>query len=223
MSDRSGSGAEGAQRERRRAVRELGEALHELNEAAVSTEVDVDTLLVTAERARELVPALRARSRGRNELPSVDGELVRMYNPAEGPGNPLAPPMRVEIVDGLALGSCTLGLTYEGPPGYVHGGISALLLDQILGHLHAAHGWRGMTAMLSLRYRAPVPLHTPLLITGELVDPERRRRVRSKAIIAAAETPGTVLVEGEGTFVVPRPDQVRALFGETGTQSADPP
>lgn len=218
MSDRSGSGAEDAQGERRRAVRELGAALRELNEAAVSTEVDVETLLLAAERARELVPALKTRTRGTNELPSVDGALVRMYNPAEGPGNPLASPMRVEIVDGLALGSCTLGLIHEGPPGYVHGGISALLLDQILGHLHAAHGWRGMTATLSLRYRAPVPLRTPLLITGELLEPERRRRARSRATIAAAEAPGTVLVEGEGMFVVPRPDQVRALFGETWTQ-----
>lgn len=221
MSDRTDSGAERDRRERRQAVRELGTALRELNEAAASTEVDADTLLLAAERARELVPALTARSRAVNALPSVDEEMVRMYNPAEGPGNPLAPPMRVEIVDGLALGSCTLGLIYEGPPGYVHGGISALLLDQILGHLHAAHGWRGMTVTLSIRYRAPVPLRTPLLITAEVVESERLRRVTSKATIAAAATPDKVLVEGEGTFVVPRPDQVRALFGETWSQIAD--
>lgn len=221
MSDRIGCGADSDIRQRRKAARELGTALRELNEAAVSTEVDAETLLRAAARARELVPALTARSRERNQLPSVDGNLVRMYNPAEGPGNPLAPPMRVEIADGLAMGGCTLGPVYEGPPGYVHGGISALLLDQVLGHLHAAHGWTGMTVTLSVRYRAPVPLRTPLMITGRVVEAERRRRVTSKATIAVAENPDTVLVEGEGTFVVPRPDQVRALFGELWSEISD--
>lgn len=218
VSDRTASGVDSGIRQRRQAVRELGAALRELNEAAASTEVDVDALLLAAERARELVPVLAARSRGTHQLPSVDGDLVRMYNPAEGPGNPLAPPMRVKIVDGLAVGSCALGLIYEGPPGYVHGGISALLVDQILGHVHAAHGWSGMTVSLSIRYRAPVPLRTPLVISGRVVESERRRRMTSKATIAVAANPDTVLVEGEGTFVVPRPDQVRALFGEAWSE-----
>jgi Thioesterase superfamily len=213
--------AESWQRQRRRAVRELGAALRELNEAAVSSEVDTETLWEMAGHARELVPALDAHRRGRNELPSVDdfGGRRRMYNPAVGPGNPMAPPMRVEIVDGAAVGTCTLGLIYEGPPSYVHGGVSALLLDQILGHAQAERGHLGMTVELSIRYRKPVPLQTPLRIIGQLVGSDHPRRTLARATIATAEAPDTVLVEGEGTFVSPRPDQMRRLFGEVSSTS----
>ena len=142
----------------------------------------------------------------------------RMYSPAVGPGNPIAPPMRVEITDdGVAVGSCTLGLVYEGPHGYCHGGISAMLIDQILGHAHAAQGRPGMTVALSLRYRKPVPLQTPLRITA-WVDPEdvSDRRTGPKAAIATAEDPDTALVEASGVFVVPNPEQVRRIFGDAG-------
>jgi hypothetical protein len=214
VNERGESAVEHDFRERSKAARELAAALRELTDAAVSAEVDADTLRSAAQRAREIVPPLRAHSRTRNELPSLDIGPGRTYNPAEGPGNPIAPPMRVDIVDGLALGRCTLGLAYEGPPGYVHGGVSALLLDQILGHANVVHGLSGLTVTLSVRYRRPVPLQTPLLVTGELVDANRPRRILSKATIATADHPDTILVECEGAFVVPRQDQVESLFGE---------
>ncbi|MGP4020313.1 PaaI family thioesterase [Saccharopolyspora sp. 5N708] len=207
--------AEADLRERRRAVRELGAALRELTEAAVSTEVDASSLAEVAEQVRALVPVLAAARRERGELATVDDgrRPRRMYNPAAGPGNPIAPPMRVEIVDGVAIGSCTLGLTYEGPPSYVHGGISAMLLDQILGHAHAANGQPGMTAKLALRYRRPVPLRTPLRIVGRVLGVDRRR-TNSVATISIEDDPDTVLVEAEGTFVVPTAEQSKRLFGE---------
>jgi acyl-coenzyme A thioesterase PaaI-like protein len=217
------SDADAGPRERRRAVRELGAALRELNEAAVSSEVDTDTLRLIAQHARELVPALESERRTRHQLPSVDDLRSgrRMHNPVVGPGNPMAPPMHVEIVDGVAVGTCTLGLSYEGPPSYAHGGMSALLLDQILGHAQAQPGQPSLTAVLSIRYRQPVPLQTPLRIVGQLVESERPRRTVARATIATAEAPGTVLVEGEGTFVVPRPDQVQRLFGEVASARRD--
>ncbi|WP_190815456.1 PaaI family thioesterase [Saccharopolyspora pogona] len=209
--------AESDLRDRRRAVRELGAALRELTEAAVSTEVDTETLVEAAEQVRALVPALSSARRERGQPATVDdGQRPRrLYNPAAGPGNPIAPPMRVEIVDGIAIGTCTLGLAYEGPPSYVHGGISAMLLDQILGHAHAANGKPGMTVKLSLRYRRPVPLTTPLSIVGRVVRLDGRW-TNSVATISTADDPDTVLVEAEGAFVVPNAEQNKRLFGELG-------
>ncbi|MGW1679442.1 PaaI family thioesterase [Saccharopolyspora sp. NPDC002376] len=203
------------QAQRRRAVRELGAALRELNDAAVSTEVDTATLTELAEQVRALVPPLAAARRERGEPATVDGgqRSRRMYNPAAGPGNPIAPPMRVEIVDGAAIGRCTLGLAYEGPPSYGHGGISALLLDQILGHAHATRGKHGMTVKLALRYRRPVPLQTPLRIVGRLENVDGRW-TESIATISTEDDPDTVLVEAEGVFVVPSAEQSKRLFGE---------
>ncbi|RKT87667.1 Thioesterase superfamily protein [Saccharopolyspora antimicrobica] len=201
--------------QRRRAARELGAALRELTGAAVATEVDAATLTEIAEQVRALVPPLDAARRERGEPAAVDGgqRARRMYNPASGPGNPIAPPMEVEIVDGTAIGRCTLGLTYEGPPSYGHGGISALLLDQILGHAHSTRGKHGMTIKLDLRYRRPVPLETPLRVVGQVVR-VAGRWTESVATISTEEDPETVLVEAEGVFVVPSAEQAERLFGE---------
>jgi acyl-coenzyme A thioesterase PaaI-like protein len=105
----------------------------------------------------------------------------------------------VTVVDGVAIGTCTLGLQYEGPAGHVHGGISALLLDQVLGKANAANGRPGMTISLSIRYRKRVPLWTPLRITAWLEDPDGQ--AVGKAEIAAADAPETPLVVAEGRFV----------------------
>jgi hypothetical protein len=210
------SSAETEVRERRKAVHELGEALRELTGAAVSTEVDAETLREVAEQVRGLVPPLSAANRVRGQMATVDegARRLRIYNPAIGPGNPVAPPMKVEHGDGQAVGTCTLGLAYEGPPSYVHGGVSAMLLDQILGHAHAAAGApAGMTVKLSLRYRRPVPLCTPLRIVGE-IDEQDGRWTKSRATVATAEHPDHVLVEADGAFVVPSAEQAERLFGE---------
>ena len=203
-------------RDRRRAVRELGASLRELTEAAVSTEVDTGTLREVTARIRELVPPLEAVTRDRGEPATVDDDQRprRMYNPAVGAGNPFAPPLRVEIVDGAAVGTCTLGLMHEGPPSYVHGGVSAMLLDQILGHAHAARGMPGMTVKLSLRYRRPVPLKTPLRLVGRVLDAADGRWTNSVATIATEADPDTVLVEAEGSFVAPTAEQAKRLFGD---------
>ena len=203
---------------RRAAVADLGQALRELDEAAVSTEVDAATLREVAERSRELTAALEAAARDRHELPSVDDFAAgfRMHNPATGSGNPAAPPMDVGESGGTAVGTCTLGLRHEGPPSYAHGGVSAMLLDQILGHAHAISGRPGMTVRLSLRYRAPVPLRTPLRVTGR-VEQETGEHSTAKAALATAEAPDSPLVEAEGKFVSPNPEQVRRLFSRMRT------
>lgn len=212
-----GSG-EDRDQDRARAARELGDALRELTAAATSTEVDAATLRKIADQARDLAGPLSAASRTRHTPPSIDDAKPgrRMYNPAVGPGNPIAPPMRVEVGDGVVVGTCTLGLAYEGPHSYTHGGVSALLIDQVLGHAHAALGRPGMTVALSLRYRRPVPLETPLRLTAWV--PEESvtdRRTGPQATIATQDEPDRVLVEASGVFVVPSAEQASRIFGDS--------
>ncbi|MFR9732161.1 PaaI family thioesterase [Saccharopolyspora sp. MS10] len=199
-------------------MRELGAALRALTGAATRTEVDVATLRKIANQARELAEPLGEATRTRRTPPSVDEARPgrRMYNPVVGPGNPIAPPLEVRVEGGVAVGRCTLGLSYEGPHSYVHGGVSAMLLDQILGHAHAARGRPGLTASLSLRYRRPVPLETPLLLTAWVPEESATdRRTGPKATIATEEDPGTALVEATGIFVVPNAEQVARIFGDS--------
>lgn len=206
---------------RREAAADLGAALRDLGDSAVRTKADADALRAVTEQVRALVPELGEDGRARGEKATVDSSSVRMYNPAIGPGSPIAPPMTVEFSDGIAVGTCELGLAYEGPPSYVHGGISALLLDQVLGHAHAASGrGAGMTAELTLRYRKPVPLCTPLRVVGQVVGTRHDRWTDVHAAITTRQDPDTELVEGNGIFVVPSPEQVQRLFGEVQRKRA---
>jgi hypothetical protein len=203
-----------ARRERRSAIDELGDALRELVEQSVATEAPVEELRLAAAQIRKATAPLTVRSRGREQLPAADDLLggIRMYNPVSGTGSPLAPPVHMELVDGVVVGTCTLGLVYEGPPMYAHGGISALLLDHLLGYATTTSGHPGMTVALLTNYRAPVPLLTPLRLTGEVAEVSGRK-VIARGVIATAAEPDVALVEATGTFVALRLEQAKLLFG----------
>lgn len=200
--------------ERRSAVAELGEALRELTSSAIGSEVAIDVLRRVAEDARGLATALAERQRGLDEPSSVDDlrRGQRLFNPVVGVGNPMAPPMSVEIVDGAAIGSCTLDWRHEGPPTYAHGGVSALLLDQIMGYAVAAAGHPGVTARLQVRYRSTVPLGQPLRLQATFIDVLGARAAVRGSISLAAD-PDDALVEAEGRFLALRPEQAARLFG----------
>ena len=202
-----------SQASRREAITELGDALRTLIEHATKTEAPADDLLRAAASIRSVAAQLDSHSRDA-PVPAADDLLrgVRMYNPVTGHGSALAPPLHIEVVAGMAIGRCTLGLAFEGPPTWAHGGVSAMLLDQILGHAVGASGNPGMTVRLDTTYRAPVPLRTPLRLTA-VVDEVAGRRVTATGTIATESDPETILVTATGTFVGLRADQARRLFG----------
>jgi hypothetical protein len=217
------AGNPGDMAERRAAVAELGAEVRALVDAVVSTEVDPAELRACAERVRALTAALRRRRRTRGTLASVDDlpAGIRMFNPVSGVGNPYAPPMQMERDGGVAEGGCTLGLGYEGPPTYGHGGVSAMLLDQILGGAVASGGRPGMTTMLALRYRRPVPLHTPLRVRGEVTEVDGRR-TRARGTLVTGGDPDRVLVAAEAEFISINGEQAIRLFGDAARQGARP-
>jgi uncharacterized protein (TIGR00369 family) len=58
---------------------------------------------------------------------------------------------------------------YQGYPDRLHGGIIATLLDAAMTHCLFAHGVRGMTARLNIRYRHPVAVGQEALVQAWLV------------------------------------------------------
>ena len=196
------------------AVTELGTALRELVDVSVRTTVPPDTLRDVAATARELTGRLSAAVRERGELPALDdpARFRRVHNPVTGVGSALAPPLDVRRVDGGVAAEVTLGLPYEGPPGYVHGGVSSLLMDQLLGSGAMAAGLWGMTVRLELDYRRPVPLLTPLVLRATVGERAGRRTVVTGRI-ALASAPDQPLVTAHGVFVNPTAEQAAAYFG----------
>jgi acyl-coenzyme A thioesterase PaaI-like protein len=203
---------------RRAAVADLGDALRELVDAAVRTEVDEDRLAAAAADARALAARLRASARGLHDIARVDDPETgeRWYSPVYGPGSPVAPPLvATDTPDGRATGRVTVGKAHEGPPGLVHGGVVATLLDHVLARSLRAAGRGGLTATLTVRYRRPVHLGVPLLLTAGMGETDGRRTT-AHARLVAEDAPGVVLAEAEGLFVALRADQAADVFARTG-------
>ena len=210
--------------DRRAAIAELGAELRALADLVTRTEASADVLRDSARRLRDVAPALGEHIRDLAEPASVDDLMggVRMFNPVIGAGNPIAPPMRIEIGEDGVEGWCTLGHAYEGPPMYGHGGVSAMLIDQLLGHAAAASGHPGVTTDLSVRYRRPVPLDVPLRVWGRVIDTEGRRVSAVGGITTVAE-PDVPLVEAEARFAQLRVDQASRLFSRLASPDAANP
>ncbi len=209
------------------AVTELATALRDLVDASVLTAVPAEELRAAAADVRGTVARLSADRRPADQLPLLDDPAVfrRVYNPVTGIGSALAPPVTVRPSDDGVLAEATLGPAYEGPPGFVHGGVSSLLLDQLLGTAVLAAGLWGMTARLELAYHRPVPLRTPLVLRAQVTE-HRGRRTTATGGIALADDPGTPLVEARGQWVTPRPELVAEYFGAISDASgpyAPPP
>jgi len=209
---------------RRAAVEDLGTATRSLVHAVIDTEVDDATLARAAALAREAARLLEAAVRPANRLPALDAPGTgRTYSPVTGPGSPVAPPVRIVVADEAAQrveARCTLHRVHEGPPTYGHGGMSAMLLDQVLGTAVALGGRVGLTRSLDVVYHRPVPVGTPLTITARVTE-RTGSRIRTSGAIAAADAPDVVLVEATATFVVPRPEQLARIFGHVET-AGDP-
>jgi acyl-coenzyme A thioesterase PaaI-like protein len=91
---------------------------------------------------------------------AVDGRPVVWGNPVTGFRNAIAPPLVIHAdPDGLWWSEFELGEAYQGPPGWVHGGVLALVLDQLLGEA-ASEGLTKplFTGTITLRYLRGTPL-----------------------------------------------------------------
>lgn len=103
-----------------------------------------------------------------------------------------------------------------GPPGTVHGGIQAVLLDEVMGmtarlsldEAGDGDGVLAVTAELRLKYRKPVPVGPTLVVRGRLLRTETRNLFVAGQILGPGEE---VLTEAEARFkALDRPRGVRA-------------
>ncbi|RSN58271.1 PaaI family thioesterase [Actinomadura sp. WAC 06369] len=182
----------------------LAARIRELAEAMTLTKVAPDEAASVAAEVAALTDRLTAERRAHPPFGEVGaGGLDRQIaNPVTGRLNPIAPPVDFEVSeDGIVRAEFTLPAVYEGPPTFVHGGVSAMIMDQVLGMAAAATGTPGMTATLETRYRRPTPLGVPLTVEAKAGRVEGRK-VYADGTISGPD--GRVTVEASAMFIAPQ-------------------
>jgi len=86
----------------------------------------------------------------------------------------------------------------QGPPGFVHGGASAAVLDEAMGLSIWNCGYRAVTVNLNINYRKPVPLGKPVQIRAHM-NSKNNRRVFAQGEILLPD--GTIAVSASGIYV----------------------
>ena len=96
-------------------------------------------------------------------------------------------------------GNFRLGPEYQGGANFIHGGIIATVLDEVMGKVCRFRNARAVTAELTIEYLKPVPVDEDLEIEGKEIEMNGRNihiagEIRNQA--------GQVLARARGRFVV---------------------
>lgn len=178
----------------------LAQAVRELVDATVRTEAAADVVAEARSAVEAATRLLRQRPRPIGVSYRVDGRPLPLGNAVVGLCNPIAPPVVVNHDgDGRCWSEFVLGAAYEGPPSLVHGGVSALVLDHMLGE--AASGGLSkarFTGTITVKYLRGTPLGP--LRSEAWIDREEGRKAFARGTISDALG---VTVEAEGVFIEP--------------------
>lgn len=132
---------------------------------------------------------------------TIEGGTLTWGNVAIGMRNAIAPPLNViHGEDGRVSADVALEAPYEGPPGHVHGGVCALVLDHVLGATAHRPGKPAFTGTLNLRYVAPTRLGK-IRIEAWI---ESETESKTVAVGRITNPEGVVTVQAEGIFIRPK-------------------
>lgn len=177
----------------------LTDGVRRLIAAMVMTDVEDAAVLKARSLVENALEVLTERSLPESSFgvrQSPDGQTAAWGNVLIGLRNPIAPPLMIDRSDGTVAAAFHLGPAYEGPPGHVHGGVCALILDHVLAATAHEPGRPAVTGTLTLRYRRPTRLGQ-LSAHAQL---ERREGVKIFVTGHIADQQGAT-VEAEGVFI----------------------
>ena len=202
-----------------KAVAQVAKASRRLNRAISGKRIS-DTEL---EEIAAVVESLAARFDHGTERKKLDDMLTRPHLAAiyAGQHTPLDLKVGDEIefdpfsIAGGELHPSAIGLSYvkdsedsvigtgiidpmfAGPPERVHGGIQALIIDEVMGALNRMRGRQAFTAYLKVDYRGPAPLGVPITFRAWL-DSVDGRKIK---LLGSGDGPEGRFMEAEGLFI----------------------
>lgn len=190
--------------------RRIAAAMQQLSERLIrvdAADADLERWATTLEKLVEQVgtPARRNTREANRRLftgqaSTYDVFDMMDYDPVGGLSNPIAPQLRwlAQSADGVE-GQIRLGEHYQGPPGRVHGGVIAWILDALLSRAMHAALKIGVTGTLNIRYMASTPIETELRCTARIARMEGRKMFIEGAIFNGDQQ----TVQAEGIFLQP--------------------
>ena len=116
-----------------------------------------------------------------------------------GPANPTGLQLKFFVrADGSVVCPANIPERFEGLYNYLHGGIIATLLDEIMSKAVRARGLSGMTRHMEVEYLRPVPSKTPIRLEAHLSHTVGRKHWVHGCVMNER---GTVLASGKGLAV----------------------
>jgi Thioesterase superfamily len=181
----------------------LTDDVRELIRLALRTDADPDSIDAARTAIRTANDVLRSRQPDESQVVrySVGGRPVVWGNAVIGLRNAIAPPLTIHHDDDATRcwSEFTLNSAYEGPPGLVHGGVCALVLDHVLGEAASAGLTKPLfTGTLTVRFVRGTPL-------GRLRADAAVERIEGvKSFVSGHLSDGEgITVEAEGIFIKP--------------------
>ena len=181
----------------------LASRVRSLADATVDCAIDEDTATRAAVVIAEVDADLRSFDTRRRDFSALLGqgkvvgadavghtEHCYVCGPRNGGGLGLVPHWEG---DGI-VAEVILDATHEGAPGVAHGGVVALLFDDLLSYPASARAGFVVTTDLQIKYLAPTPTRVPLTLTARFIDAVGSRFLVSGSI--AMENDITAIATG---------------------------
>jgi acyl-coenzyme A thioesterase PaaI-like protein len=196
--------------------RTMATLLRDLGVAFLSHDVDDSTLDRLAENVRTATETLTAgpeRTRSFDEItlePEAveveDGDALGHFDGCfvTGEASPVGLATEVRREGGGLIATTRFPRSFEGMPGFAHGGILCAVFDDLIG-LTVGRMLRisAPTVHVEVDFRAPVPLDTDIEFRTRLTDSDGRKRIAS----ATAMIGDVVYAEASALLIVLAPKQ----------------
>jgi len=102
------------------------------------------------------------------------------------------------------IGRIRLGPEYQGATGFIHGGIIATVLDEVMSKVSRFSNVRAVTAELTIEYLLPIRVGEELRVEGFATRRDGRQLYHEGEIRDAT---GNLLARGRGRFVIIDPER----------------
>lgn len=185
----------------------IAEALRKLTASLIRVDADTVTLARHADVLEAMAEDVAARPHlshlalfdrlRKGEATREDCEQIFDFEIMIGRAAAVAPPMKLWVDGETARARATLNHVFQGPPGRVHGGVIALMMDILLARVQEITGTLGFTGTLNIRYHAATPLDVELDMDARILSREGRKMLVEGRIFAN----GVHTVTAEGLWI----------------------